>query len=298
MHVSRNVLKLQLGLTGTDSSVIASSPTGATQSGTTVTITTTSAHNLSAGQIVTIAGVTATGYNGVFVVLTVPSTTTFTYSTTSGLSASGSGTVTGPTDSLLDMMIAQCSARIDQHVGYPLAAATYTKIYRGNDTPHLFLSESPVNSITSIYEDVDAAAGDAADPFAAATELTEGEEFYLDRQVDGGPSMTGIVVRIGCPWPKPRYYRRGIINPLDYGSDGNIKITYNAGYSTIPDDVQMVCLQLCKLVDEMRAHGMPLSSESWSGYSYSLAQDAAKAFAGLPANIVGALSRYRRIAVG
>lgn len=45
------------------------------------TITTASAHSLRAGDVVTIAGCTPSGYNGVWAVSTVPSTTTFTIQT-------------------------------------------------------------------------------------------------------------------------------------------------------------------------------------------------------------------------
>jgi len=66
--------------------------TNATQSGTLVTITTdTVAHLLNAGQLVTIAGVGTAGYNGTFPITAVPSATTFTYNTTSGLATDTSG---------------------------------------------------------------------------------------------------------------------------------------------------------------------------------------------------------------
>ena len=73
--------------------------TGATESGTTVTITmasgTTLPGTLKVGSSVTIAGVGVAGYNGTFTVASVPSATTFTYTNpTSGLANSGNGTVT------------------------------------------------------------------------------------------------------------------------------------------------------------------------------------------------------------
>lgn len=69
---------------------------GASQSGNIVTITTKSAHGYAPGMSVTISGVTPAGYNGTFTVLGVPSGTTFTYSTGSGLTAvTGFGTVAG-----------------------------------------------------------------------------------------------------------------------------------------------------------------------------------------------------------
>jgi uncharacterized repeat protein (TIGR01451 family) len=76
-------------------SQIAASPTGATESGSTVTITTTAAHHFFAGQSVIIAGVGVAGYNGTFTILTTPTATTFTYTDgTTGLAASGGGTAT------------------------------------------------------------------------------------------------------------------------------------------------------------------------------------------------------------
>ena len=72
---------------------IAASPNGATENGFLVTITTTAAHGLSAGQSVTVAGVGVSGYNGTFPVVSVPTATQFTYiAGASGLAASGGGT--------------------------------------------------------------------------------------------------------------------------------------------------------------------------------------------------------------
>ncbi|NBW21901.1 MAG: hypothetical protein EBR82_79500 [Caulobacteraceae bacterium] len=70
--------------------------TGAS-SGTTATITTASAHGLAAGDLVTVASMSVSGYNGTFLVATVPSTTTFTYTTSgSNIGAGTGGTVSVP----------------------------------------------------------------------------------------------------------------------------------------------------------------------------------------------------------
>src|SRR5882724_5677946 len=72
---------------------VASSPTGATQNGFLVTITTSTAHGLAAGQSATIAGVGVSGYNGTVPVVSILSSTQFTYiAGVSGLAASGGGT--------------------------------------------------------------------------------------------------------------------------------------------------------------------------------------------------------------
>lgn len=77
---------------------IVASPGGATQNGYLVTITTSTAHGLSAGQTVTIAGVGVSGYNGTFTVLSVVSATQFTYvAGANGLANSGGGTAASAT---------------------------------------------------------------------------------------------------------------------------------------------------------------------------------------------------------
>jgi uncharacterized protein (TIGR03118 family) len=73
-------------------------PTGATEIGNTVTITTTAAHNFQVGQTAVISGVTNAGYNGSFPILSVTANT-FTYTApTAGLPASGSGSATASTN--------------------------------------------------------------------------------------------------------------------------------------------------------------------------------------------------------
>jgi Di-haem oxidoreductase, putative peroxidase len=80
-------------LPGCNQVSIAASPSGAVESGSTVTITTTTDHGFKVGQIAQILGVGVNGYNGQYTIVSIPSSTTFTYTlTTTGLKASGGGT--------------------------------------------------------------------------------------------------------------------------------------------------------------------------------------------------------------
>ncbi len=80
--------------TSTSSTVAAVGVPGATQTGNLVTITTTAAHGFNTGQLVNVSGV-GTGYNGTFVIVSVPTATSFTYaSPTTGLANAGGGTAT------------------------------------------------------------------------------------------------------------------------------------------------------------------------------------------------------------
>ena len=71
-------------------SVTISSASG---SGTVVTYTTSAAHSLAVGQPVIITGLTPSGYNGTYIVASVPLTTTFTVSNTTTGTSSGTGAI-------------------------------------------------------------------------------------------------------------------------------------------------------------------------------------------------------------
>ncbi len=75
---------------------IAAAPIGATEIGTTVTITTTAPHGFSAGQQIVIFGVAESGYNGTVTLTSVPTDSTFTFETVADLPASGGGSVRPP----------------------------------------------------------------------------------------------------------------------------------------------------------------------------------------------------------
>lgn len=91
---------------GSATATIAASPNGATEGASAmcpfggscfVTITTTAAHGFSVGQQMVVSGVGISGYNGTWTILTVPTTTTFTYTNTVlGLVPSGGGTAGPP----------------------------------------------------------------------------------------------------------------------------------------------------------------------------------------------------------
>jgi hypothetical protein len=97
-----------------------------------VFVTTASAHGLSAGQAVTIAGVTDTSYNGVFYVVSVGSSTTLTYNQT-GANSSSSGGTTAPARQMFALEIGAASAGLSTlHVVFwypvstPVPKASFT----------------------------------------------------------------------------------------------------------------------------------------------------------------------------
>src|SRR2546425_10434852 len=80
-------------VTGTASVATIAACNGAGRASNIVTITTTSPHGFTQGQTVVISGVTDTNFNGTFIIASVPSTTTFTYSQIGADATSGNGSV-------------------------------------------------------------------------------------------------------------------------------------------------------------------------------------------------------------
>ena len=100
----------------------------------------------------------------------------------------------------------------------------------GSGGESLILTHKPV-ALTGlrVWEDTSAYAGQGATPFAAATELTIGTDFYLDVADNSNISTSGILYRIGG-WPnEPRcvkvsYYGGYTAAQLVGGKAGSLKL--------------------------------------------------------------------------
>jgi hypothetical protein len=90
---------------------------GASESGTTVTITTAAPHNFVVGQSVSVAGVPVGGYDGTFTITSITATTFTFQDSTTGLANSGDGTVTG-TGSSTQTAYLNPGASISQNVTF------------------------------------------------------------------------------------------------------------------------------------------------------------------------------------
>lgn len=91
-------------------------------------------------------------------------------------------------------------------------AQDYKEDYDGDAGTSVFLHNYPVNSITSIHDDSDWAFG--TDTLIASSSYTIVDKYY-------------VVL-------KDTLFSKGI---------QNIRVNYNAGYSTIPEDLKLVCIE-------------------------------------------------------
>ena len=106
--------------------------------------------------------------------------------------------------SLTNSIIPFADTTIKNYVGYDIEAADQTEILFGNNEREIQLKHLPVNSVASVTEDGNA--------------LTQGNENEYVFHSNG--RLERVLGRWSGAKPK------------------NITITYNAGYSTIPDDIK------------------------------------------------------------
>ena len=176
-------------------------------------------------------------------------------------------------DDQLSTLIPSAEQVIKNYVHRDLESQTYTQIYSGTDQRHLVLRQTPVTAITSVYEDDDAYYGQGQAPvFDSTTLLTEGIDFVLDRDISTTYSKSGILWRIGYVWPKARrhYYYRTLSH--EPGPPfGNIKVTYVAGFSPIPDDIKYAVAMLVRWMQRsIQFGGQQLQRERLGDYAYEL----------------------------
>lgn len=203
-------------------------------------------------------------------------------------------------DAQLDLLITQCSARIEEFCGRVFAGGQVarTEYLSGQGYPELPLRQRPV--ITTglrVWEDNAAYSGQASGAFDSTTELTIGTDFFLKVDQADGSSRCGLLVRLNGTWMRPRSWEGGAINPKDLIGLGNYKVTYTAGYATVPTDIQQACMILCAAVKNRAQFGQEPISESKENQSYTLRPLVIAAFAALPPDTLAILSRYRNVGV-
>lgn len=181
------------------------------------------------------------------------------------------GVSTSDKDAMLSLYLDAASEEIKRYLGLNIEQAVYTEYYSGNNTTRLALRNIPVSTLTSIYLKMDGFFDTRVPGFGAENLLIEGTDYVLDRSPSASLSKSGIVFRIGTVWPM--MHRMATISRLstDIGpSWGNIKITYTAGYSTVPKDIQLACaILVSRFMETASQGGWQINKETIGDYSYT-----------------------------
>lgn len=136
-------------------------------------------------------------------------------------------------DDLLFETIKRKSKVVNNFLDRNIEAQTYTEYYRGDGTNCLMVRQYPIISITSIYDDVGRVWPESTkkDPTTIA----------ISNQTPGLIQLTGDIFINSAWW--------------NWYNIENIKITYVAGYSTIPYDIEEAVNKLCS-VEYAKSKGM------------------------------------------
>jgi len=159
-------------------------------------------------------------------------------------------------DELLSSMIVRASALVEAYLQRRLLRDTYTgQRLNGSGSCYLFTPQYPIASVSEIKI--------YSTPIDA--EQSDGDGGYFLSNADAGEI----------------YYPGGFPSGV-----GNVRISYVAGFSHVPEDIEQAVIELCTLWYE---HGEPgVVSESQAGVSFQYAQDA------IPEDIKAKLRPYRK----
>lgn len=117
-------------------------------------------------------------------------------------------------DESINQHINRASWELNTLTGRQLLARDLTEYYDGDGSDLLILRQWPINSVTSIYID-------AGRSYGSDTLVSSDDYAYYD--VRGTVGFDGASLTPGMQ---------------------SVKITYNAGYTTIPPDIEGACLQM------------------------------------------------------
>jgi len=208
-------------------------------------------------------------------------------------------------DAMLQALIPQAETAIKRYCGRDFDQTIYPGVstdgtgdggfYSGDGTRSLLLRQRPVVSITSVYLDSAGRWGTNADGFDSTTLLVAGTDYSL--RYDGylgsaKCSYCGILERIGATWPATRWYTPGALTLDLQPGQGNVKVSYVAGWTTVPSDVVQALALTVAYWRRIGAKGGNIASESQGAYSYSMAGAIA---AGLPVEARELLARYKEL---
>ena len=133
------------------------------------------------------------------------------------LSISGSGT-----NDILALYINAASEFCNYYCGAGasprlLRARAITEYYSGDGSNAILPRQYPINSITSLHDDIDRVYGSDTELYADGDIIIENDNTRI------------------------RYYGGSFAHGMN-----NIKLIYNAGYSTIPAVLQLACLEIVR----------------------------------------------------
>ena len=199
-------------------------------------------------------------------------------------------------DPQLNQIIAGVDAAIKKQLKQQFESATYTEYYDGTGTETLYLRQTPV-SVTglAVYEDLTGYFGVPAGSFASTTLLTHGTDYVLQKDQPNGMSLSGVLLRLYSVWGGRTVFGPAEVTGRPDVARGSVKVTYTAGYTTVPADLAMAANQVIAWAVNA-TDGQAMRSENYDYYGYTRAAlaELAKGDLGTLATAANILASYNR----
>ena len=168
-------------------------------------------------------------------------------------------------DTTLERMINAASNKIEKFLDRKILKRAYTEYQDGRANDRIVLRQWPCDKPTELWDDISGKFTDSSNQLDTEEYVTEGD-----------PAI-GVVLLGGL-----RFSR----------ANKNIKIVYQAGYDTVPYDIEEACILTVEFMYDMRAdRRIGVSSKGKNGESTSFLSD-------LPDFVTDMLMPYQRCEFG
>ena len=169
-------------------------------------------------------------------------------------------------------------SEVRSYCGRNFDQRSYVDYLDGTGQRELYVKQTPVYSVASVYYDPNGFFGDFTPSYDSTTLLTDGTDYAVrwDGTDSAGTkvSHSGVLYRVNTVWSElGRQYVPGKLYSELAPQFGSIKVSYTAGYPTaaMPQDLQYaVCLLCSYYMKTVKLGGFPLEGEKIGDYSYRL----------------------------
>lgn len=165
-----------------------------------------------------------------------------------------------------ELLVNASSKQILQFTGRLFKQGTFSEVWDGQDSDLILTTEYPVISVTSV-------------------KFSFNGDFASQQAID--PQLYGV-----DPSGSSISFRGNVRTPLERAC---VQVVYQAGYATIPEDLQLASLLQYKFLASLKSGGGMIGLDSIAKMQESQRKDQSLKRGGLISEVVGMLESYRRI---
>lgn len=184
--------------------------------------------------------------------------------------------------------------------GYsPFDSVEQTEYYDGQERQMLVLRRRPVTAVAGLWVDPAGYYGHNPNGFADPATAWDFGTSYAPTRLDMTEENPGILVAF--QGLVPTWQGQPSVVPAFPAGKGNIKVTYTAGYTTLPYDLISAICNVTAAVRKAAPRGNQIETETLGRYTYTLMKSGGKSGGTLDVDEIGmalsTLARYKEVNV-